>query len=161
MIKLFVSDIDGTLTDGTVFVSKKGEELKQFSLRDGRGFLLIKQIANIKTCLMTSESGGINKARAEKMMDLGALDFFYECEGFSKLDCLKELCREMKINLSEVAYVGDDTNDYECLEVVGYKGCPYDGHTHLLNIKGIKIMQSRGGHGAVREFIEHLIMEVL
>jgi len=158
MLKLFVSDIDGTLTDGTVFASNRGEEMKKFSLRDGRGFHLL-QLAGVKVCLMTSEVGGINKARADKLINQGVVDYLYECGSLPKITSLLVLCEDLGIELSEVAYIGDDTNDYDCLKAVGYKACPYDGHIKLLEIKDLKVTTQTGGCGAVREFIEMLFME--
>ena len=161
-IKLFISDIDGTLTDGTVFYSEDGEELKSFSHRDGRGFHLLHHNFGINVALITSESKGINKARFKKFKKLGTVqDFCDSVYGVGKVDKIVSLCRKYNISFKEVAYIGDDTNDLEALKVVGYKACPQDANYLIKKIKKIKVMKSCGGSGAVREYIDYLIKKDL
>lgn len=157
MIKLFISDIDGTLTDGTVWYSKKGEELKQFSHKDGRGFHLLHEL-NIQCALITSESKGINKARFKKFHKLGTVqDFADGVYGKGKVERIKKLCNKYNIAPEEIAFIGDDTNDYEALEYVGMKACPNDANYKIKGIENIFICKNNGGGGAVREFIDYLI----
>lgn len=168
-IKLFISDIDGTLTDGTVYYSERGEELKQFSHRDGRGFHLLHHEYNIVCVLITSESGGINATRAEKFKRLGMVREYYDGDfrfedgnkPISKKDILIYLCKKYNLLSNEIAFIGDDTNDLEALNFVGYKACPVDANYLIKKIKGIKIMKNKGGHGAVREWIDYLIEKKL
>jgi YrbI family 3-deoxy-D-manno-octulosonate 8-phosphate phosphatase len=155
MIKLFVSDIDGTLTDGTVFYSERGEELKQFSHRDGRGFYLLHQ-KGIECALITSESAGINLKRFQKFEKLGTVKYFVGGVE-TKAETVKQLCEELNIKLYEVAMIGDDTNDSDALEIVGIAACPEDSNYKVKEIENIVIMKSRGGQGAVREFVDFLI----
>ncbi len=157
-VKLFISDIDGTLTDSTVYYSTKGEELKQFSHRDGRGFHLLKHKTKVKAFLLTSEFGGINQARANKFISLGTIERHIDGNaGNDKLEILRRLCHEFNCILPEVAYIGDDTNDLECLEAVGFPACPNDANEAIIKIPNIFITQANGGKGAVREFIDWLI----
>lgn len=162
MIKLFVSDIDGTLTDSTIYVSAEGEELKQFSHRDGRGFHLLKNNTECKAVLMTSELKGINQARGRKLLDLGTLYAFVDgnTKG-DKLFKINKLCFELDITIDEVAFIGDDTNDLAALKAVGIAACPSDSVQEVLDIPGIHIMPKKGGNGAVRAFIDYLILEGL
>lgn len=153
--------MDGTLTDSTVYYSKKGEELKQFSHRDGRGFHLLKHNSNVKTFLITSENKGINQARAKKFLKLKTIEKYINSFNKNKLSLLKEICIKYNCTLDECAFIGDDNNDKECLEAVKYKACPYDAHESIKKIYGIKVMQSNGGHGAVRCFIDYLFKENL
>lgn len=160
-IKLFISDIDGTLTDGTVYYSEKGEELKQFSHRDGRGFHLLYELG-VKCALITSESKGINKSRFEKFNKLGTVqDYADDVYGQGKLNKIINLCQKYNITPDEIAFIGDDTNDLESLKYVKYKACPKDANYLVKKIKGIKIMKNKGGHGAVREYIDYLIKKGL
>jgi N-acylneuraminate cytidylyltransferase len=171
-IKLFVSDIDGTLTDGTVYYSEKGEELKQFSHRDGRGFHLLHHDFNIKCALITSENKGINKTRFEKFNRLGTVQYYADnVYGKGKLEKLFTICKkafdlhydfdiEMFIK-NHVAFIGDDTNDLDVLNIVKYKACPSDTNYLVKKVKGIKVMKNKGGYGAVREFIDWLIKKDL
>lgn len=160
-VKLFISDIDGTLTDGTAYYSINGEELKRFSMRDGAGFhILHTYYPHVKVAWITSESGGINKKRWEKLFELGTVhDFADNVYGNGKVEKIKMLCEKYKIESSEVAYIGDDTNDIEALQYVGYKACPADAHYLIAGIvEGIIKMKNEGGQGAVREFIDYLIV---
>ena len=159
MIKLFISDIDGTLTDSTTYYSKNGEELKQFSHRDGRGFYLIKEFTSCKTILITSEIGGINKSRADKFIKLKTIEKYIEGEN-DKLSIIKKLLKEYKINLNECIFIGDDTNDLSAMiEIVNNGGliaCPIDAHKDIKNIDNIYISRFGGGHGAIRNIIDYL-----
>ena len=157
-IKLFVSDIDGTLTDSTVYYSEKGEELKQFSHRDGRGLHLLHHESKCKTMLCTSETKGINNARAAKFKGLKTLDYYANgAWNLGKIEAVKKVCNELGIDINtEVAFIGDDTNDMELLKIVSIKACPKDAHYLLKKIENIIILDNNGGKGAVREFIDYL-----
>ena len=153
--KLFISDIDGTLTDGGMYYNQKGEEVKKFNTRDGMGFELLRN-NKILTGLITSENSDINKARAKKLN----VDFLIQGQKNSgKLKALNKICSKVNIDLSEVAYIGDDINCYETLSSVGYKACPSDASKKIQNIIDIQIMKEKGGAGCVREFIDKLLDE--
>ncbi len=152
-IKLFISDIDGTLTDGGMYYSENGDELKKFNTRDGMGFGLLRQ-AGIKNGIITSEDRQLNQRRAEKL----CLDFLVQGkrEG-GKLSAAQSICDELGITLQEVAYIGDDVNCINLLSAVGLAACPADAHAKVKAIPGIKVMTKRGGEGCVREFIETIL----
>ena len=161
-IKLFVTDVDGTLTDSTVYVSETGEVMKQFSHRDGRGFYLLKE-RGCPVGVLTSEAGGINRARISKLMKLGTVTYFSDgTEPGDKLEKLHGICEKMGIDLkTEVAFIGDDTND-ECLfNNIDTVACPADAHASVKDITGILVMVHAGGRGAVRDFIDYLLEENL
>lgn len=154
-VKLFITDIDGTLTDGNCYYSEKGEKLKKFSHRDGRGIYLLHQ-AGVKVAMITSETGGINAARAKKLIKLGTVSDFFDGEiSGGKLDKAKVLCEKYKIKLSEVAFIGDDTNDLEILDSVGHPAIVFDAN-YKLQKKGYWRSAFEGGHNAVRDFIDYL-----
>lgn len=153
-IKLFLSDIDGTLTDGGMYYSEKGDELKKFNTRDGMGFQLLRE-AGIKTGIITSENTKIVANRAKKLK----IDFLVQGKrDGGKLTAAQEICSQLGITLKEVAYIGDDINCRELLEVVGLAACPADANIIIKNIASIKIMSRNGGEGCVREFIEEIIL---
>jgi YrbI family 3-deoxy-D-manno-octulosonate 8-phosphate phosphatase len=157
-VKLFISDIDGTLTDSTIYYSKHGEELKQFSHKDGRGFYLLKHITKVKSFLITSEFNSINQARAKRFLKLGTIEKYYNGNyKKSKIDILFELCKQYDCHTDNIAYIGDDTNDTDCLKSVGYPACPWDAHKDILVIPNIFVTDCDGGQGAVRFFIDYLI----
>ena len=152
-IKLFVSDIDGTLTDGGMYYSGSGELMKRFNTKDGKGFELLR--ANgIKTCLITSEETEITISRANKMK----IDFVYQgATGVGKKDALTELCTKLGISPLNVAYIGDDLNCIEALQYSGAKACPMDAVPQVKKVSGIYVCNASGGNGAVREFADKVI----
>ncbi len=151
-IKLFLTDVDGVLTDAGMYYSENGDELKKFNTKDGMGFKLLKE-AGIKTGIITSENREINKNRAKKLN----LDYIFQGTK-DKLSVVKKLCGEININLNQVAYIGDDINDYELLSNAGLSACPNDANDKIKDIYGIIILKNEGGKGAVREFIESYII---
>lgn len=153
-IKLFLCDVDGTLTDGGMYYSESGDELKKFNTRDGMGFQLLRE-AGIKTGIITSEDTKIVANRAKKLK----VDFL--CQGKrngGKLAVAKEICSKMGIALDEVAYIGDDINCIELLKAVGIKACPADACEEVKAIADISVTMKKGGNGCVREFIQRCIL---
>lgn len=152
-IKLFLSDVDGTLTDGGMYYSEKGDELKKFNTRDGMGFQLLRE-AGIKTGIITSENTEIVANRAKKLK----IDFLVQGKrDGGKLAAAQEICDQLGIRLNEVAYIGDDINCRELLEAVGVKACPIDANRRIKIINNIQVMQKQGGDGCVREFVEKIL----
>ena len=152
-IKLFLSDVDGTLTDGGMYYSEKGDELKKFNTRDGMGFQLLHE-AGIKTGIITSENTQIVANRAKKLK----IDFLVQGKrDGGKLAAAQEICDQLGITLNEIAYIGDDINCIQLLQAVGTKACPSDACKEVKSIANIQIMQRQGGDSCVREFIELLI----
>ena len=155
MIKLFVSDVDGVLTDGGMYYTESGDEFKRFNTLDGMGFELLRN-SNIKTAIITSESTRIVENRAKKMK----VDYLKQgCFGIGKLDAVKEICRIENIELKQVAYIGDDINCIELLTSVGYKSCPSNANYRVKNVPGIRILEGSGGSGVVREWIDLLFFD--
>ena len=150
-IKLFATDVDGTMTDACMYYVENGLELKKFNFRDGMGFKLLRD-AGIKTAIITSEDTPIVKKRADKLK----VDYL-SMGTWAKLDFVQNICKELNITLDEVAYIGDDINDFDLLNAVKYKACPNDAVKKIKNIQNIIVLNSKGGQGAVREFIEILL----
>ncbi len=151
-VKLFLTDVDGCLTDGGMYYSAEGEVLKRFCVYDGMGMVCLQQ-AGIPCGILTSENSLVVKARAEKLK----LRFLYlgvgskvgksvtrydfssgmsvspelnsgigsaELPPMTKLAAASEICAQLGITLDEVCYVGDDINDIDLLRAVGYPCCP-------------------------------------
>lgn len=151
-IKLFLSDVDGTLTDAGMYYGENGEEFKKFNTHDGKGFELLRK-AGIKTGIITSENTKIVANRAKKMK----VDYLYQgLEHKGKLDIAKEICQKENITLDQVAYIGDDINCIELLSNVGIAACPANALDEIKNIPNILNLSKRGGDGAVREFVEKI-----
>lgn len=155
-IKLFLTDIDGTLTDGGMYYSENGDELKKFNTRDGMGLKMLQE-KGIKVGIITSEDRELNKRRAEK---LNADFFFQGKKNGGKLTVANEIVKKMGITLNEVAYIGDDVNCYELLTNVGLAACPADACERIKNIPGIMILSRKGGDACVREFSEYILQNI-
>ena len=152
-IKLFLTDVDGVLTDGGMYYSETGDELKKFNTRDGMGFHLLRE-AGIKSGIITTENTQIVERRAAKLK----VDYVYQGKNTGgKLQTAMEICRKEGITLAEAAYIGDDINCYDLLCNVGMAACPADAVEKIKTIPNIKILRKKGGEGVVREFIEIIL----
>jgi 3-deoxy-D-manno-octulosonate 8-phosphate phosphatase (KDO 8-P phosphatase) len=149
-IKVLVMDVDGTLTDGKIYLSGTGEVMKVFDVKDGYAIRQILSRYGIIPVIITGRKSAILEYRCQ---ELGVRHFYQEV--IDKRQQLDMLLASLDITVSEVAYIGDDLNDYECMQYCALKGCPADA---VPEIKGIVdfIATRRGGDGAVREFIEWL-----
>lgn len=150
-IKLLITDVDGVLTDTGVYYSAKGEELKRYSIRDGMGIERLKNLVNVETAIMTRENTDIVKSRANKLkitkLFMGILE---------KEKTLNEILTNSNLKVEEVAYMGDDTNDVEIMKLVGLSACPNDATKFAKNVADL-IVESKGGNGALRDFVELII----
>ncbi len=155
-IKLFLTDIDGVLTDAGMYYSEAGDELKKFNTRDGQGLQSLRQ-KGIKTGIITSENTKIAERRAQKLK----VDYLYQGkrEG-GKLEAAKEICKKEGLRLEEVAYIGDDVNCFDLLMSVGAAACPADAVDQIKNIPGIYQLSKNGGEGVVREWIDMILNEI-
>ena len=153
-VKLFLCDVDGTLTDGGMYYAESGDELKKFNTRDGMGLQLL-QAQGVKVGIITSENTKLVENRAKKLK----VDFLVQGKRHGgKLEAAQEICDQMGITLSEVAYIGDDVNCQQLLSAVGICACPADAMRPIQEIPGIIIMQKAGGEGCVREFIDQYLL---
>lgn len=152
-IKVFLTDVDGVLTDAGMYYTESGDEIKKFSTYDGMAFELLRK-AGIKTGILTSENTRIVENRAKKIK----ADYLYQgLKREGKLEAAMEICRKEGIDIAEVAYIGDDLNCMALLEKVGMAACPANAVKAVKGIPGIRILQTRGGEGAVREFVEWIL----
>lgn len=151
LIKLLVMDVDGTLTDGKINISANGELFKSFSVKDGYAIGHILKKNKILSAVITGRKSDIVTCRAKELN----IDYLYQ--GIAeKLPKMLQLAEELHISASEIAYIGDDLNDLDCLKAVGIAACPADA------VDGVKVVcdyicTKNGGDGAVREFIEWLV----
>lgn len=149
-VKLLALDVDGVLTDGGLYYTETGEELKKFNVKDGLGLKLIMQ-AGIEVAIISAGFSTTTIHRAKRLeiqhTFIGVAD---------KLSTLKQLCEQLDIPLAQVAYIGDDTID---LEVMGAVGCPITVADAMPENQALAIYQTRlaGGQGAVREVCELML----
>ncbi len=148
-IKMFLTDVDGCLTDGGMYYYEKGEELKKFNTRDGMAFKLLRE-KGIITGIITSENVELNRRRAEKLK----LDIYIPgCK--DKAAAITQLSEQYHIPLENILYVGDDINDTEAMKIVGMSCCPRDANIEVLQYAKYATKAS-GGEGVVREIAELL-----
>lgn len=143
-IKALVVDVDGTLTDGGMYYGENGETLKKFNTKDGQGLVLLKQKGLI-VCVITAEDSPRVHTRMKKL----SIDEYYAGVK-NKLPLLKELCTKWSISIEQVAYVGDDFGDLECLQNVGFSAIPADAERVVRGHAKYRCKRVGGG-GAVRE----------
>jgi 3-deoxy-D-manno-octulosonate 8-phosphate phosphatase (KDO 8-P phosphatase) len=149
-IRLVLTDCDGVLTDGGVYYSERGEEMKRFNIRDGMG---VERLRNrgIATGIITGEVSPSVRTRAAKLrieeLHLGIKD---------KPACLQEIMTRMGLRADEIAFIGDDTNDLEILGLVGFSACPGDA-TSFARAAADFHCQAFGGHGCFRELAEFIL----
>lgn len=149
-IKLFLSDCDGCMTDGGMYYSEKGDEMKKFNTKDGVGFSLLRN-EGILTGIVTGENVELNCRRAKKIkvdiLERGCID---------KLAVINKICLKLGIALENVAYVGDDINDLEVIRKVGFGCCPSDACEQVKRASAY-IAHARGGEGVIREVAEIIV----
>ena len=150
-IKIFLSDVDGVLTDAGMYYTEKGDEIKKFSTYDGMAFKILQK-KGVKVGIITTEDRQLNRNRAQKL----SLDFDFHGAD-DKLKIIKELCKKQNINLNQVAYIGDDVNCFELLSNVGFPACPKNAVDKIKSIPNIIQLSQNGGSGVVREFVEIII----
>ena len=154
-------DVDGTLTDGKIYMGNNGEVMKAFDIKDGCGIQNIVIPAGIIPVIITGRTSKILENRCK---ELGINNLY---QGISnKIEKLDEILHQNNTlsgviyTYSTVAYIGDDINDLSCMEPIkkagGYVGCPADAAKEVLSIADF-ISKKNGGSGAVREFIEWVI----
>ena len=150
MVKMLVMDVDGTLTDGKIYTSATGECMKAFNVKDGYG---IKKLIcyDIVPVIITGRNSQIVQKRCE---ELGILEIYQGIE--NKLEILKKIMDKYEVAEKDVAYIGDDENDLECMNHVAIVGCPSDAIEKVKEIANY-VSSEMGGNGAVRDFIEYLL----
>lgn len=150
MIKILIMDVDGTLTDGKIYISDQGEIMKAFNVKDGLGITKLHS-NDIIPVIITGRNSEIVAIRAK---ELNIIDV-HQGE-HNKAEKMKQVIKKYKYKFDEVAYIGDDENDLECMNLCNFRGCPADAVDAVKSI-ATYICESKGGDGAVREFIEYLL----
>ncbi len=149
-VRLLLMDVDGTLTDGTIFVLPDGEEVRSFNVRDGLGILLA-QMAGLRAGIITGKESKCVAVRAARLrlaeIHQGAVD---------KIKTLDGILARNGLPAEAVAYIGDDLGDLDVLLAVGLAGAVGDAHPDV-KAHAQFICRAAGGRGAVREFIEFIL----
>lgn len=154
-IKLLIMDVDGTLTDGNIYMGESGEVCKRFNIKDGYGIHNMLPPENITPVILTGRTSTIVKNRC---MELGIKNI---CQGISdKVKEIISLANGFNCEISQIAYIGDDLNDLLAMKLIkqngGIVGCPADADKDVTNLADF-VSSKGGGNGAVREFIEWIL----
>lgn len=149
-IRMLVMDVDGTLTDGKIYMSATGELIKAFNIKDGYAIARLRDYG-IEPVIITGRSSEIVKQRCT---ELKIKELYQGIE--NKNYKLRDVCEKQHVELRQVAYIGDDLNDLPCMKICGYAACPSDAMTQVKESVSY-VCQAKGGDGAVREFIDHII----
>lgn len=149
MIKLIITDVDGTLTDSSVIYSDKNIETKAFSTKDGAILKVLPQMG-INVVFLT---GRESEATVRRAKDLNAVSI----QGVdNKALMFDRLLSDYDVSPDEVAYFGDDLNDIKIMLMCGLKCCPADATREIIDICDF-VSAKNGGYGAVRECCEHIL----
>ncbi|MFD2574103.1 KdsC family phosphatase [Spirosoma soli] len=150
-IKLVLTDCDGVLTDAGVYYGENGEVLKKFNIRDGMGVVRLRDLFGVETGIVTGEKSPSVVTRAAKLkiteLHLDAQD---------KLSLLGGILERKGLDASEVAFIGDDVNDLEILQAVGFSACPADATRYNKAVVDY-CCEAKGGEGCFRELAELII----
>lgn len=150
--RLVLTDIDGVWTDGGMYYDKTGNEWKKFNTADSAGVIFCNWL-DIPVGIITGEDTEIVERRSKKLK----IDYLYQ--GISdKLSIASELCTNLRISLSEVAYIGDDFNDLPLLLEVGMSCAPQNASDYIKSAVQY-VTKRKGGDGAFREFVEWILKE--
>ena len=153
-IKYLVMDVDGTLTDGKIYMGNDGEAMKAFNIKDGCGIHDLLPGAGIIPLIITGRNSKIVENRCK---EIGIVHFF---QGVSdKVAQLRAFLEEHDSTLQEVAYAGDDINDLACMRLIkengGIVGVPSNACLQVKEVADF-VSSFAGGDGAVRDFVEYL-----
>lgn len=149
-LRLMAFDVDGVFTDGALFYSDEGIELKAFNTLDGLGLKMLQQ-AGIAVAVITGRKAGCVEAR---MRNLGIDLLFQGVE--NKLETMHALLGRLGISADEAGYMGDDLPDLQVMAACGFSATPANGHDQARRL-ALLTTATEGGHGAVREVCEYIL----
>lgn len=148
-IQLIIFDFDGVFTDNHVLVLQDGTEGVICSRADGLGMEALKRLG-VKLIVLSKEENPVVSKRCQKL----SIPCIQGCD--NKAEILNQEAKKLGISLKEIAYMGNDINDLECLKIVGLPACVIDSHQDVIAVS-LYVTQAKGGHGAVREFCDYIV----
>lgn len=152
-VQILIMDVDGTLTDGKIYMGSDGEVMKAFDVKDGYGIRNILPQYGIIPIIITGRTSAIVEHRAK---ELRICHLYQEITDKSK--CIQDISMALNIPLERMACIGDDLNDLPMMQICAVSGCPSDA-VQAVKEKCDYICTRSGGHGAVREFIEWIVYQ--
>lgn len=149
-IRVFIFDVDGVLTDGSVLITSQGEQLRKMSISDGYALKSALQ-KGYNVCAI---SGGNNPGVKERLKDLGVTDIYLNIR--HKADQLKEYLEINNLKPDTVMYMGDDIPDIPAMQQVALPACPQNAAPEVKEISKY-VSHKSGGEGCVRDIIEQVL----
>lgn len=152
-IKLLVIDVDGVMTDGGMYFTENGDQMKKFNTKDGMAIIALTK-SNFQVAIISSGfKGEAIKARANML----GIQFCYVGRD-PKLGILDEHLKDLGLNYENVAIIGDDINDLPIMQKIGLSACPKDAVKEVKKACDI-ILTTNGGQACVREFIDNYLLD--
>ena len=152
-IKLLVIDIDGVLTDGGMYFTESGDQMKKYNTKDGMGIMMLQE-KGVQVAFLSS--GFTNKMISARAEMLGVSLCYVGRD--KKIDILEQWRAELGLEFNQIAYLGDDVNDLDCIRKVGFSACPSNALNTVKTEVDI-ILSLKGGDGCAREFIDNYLLE--
>lgn len=151
MIKVLFLDVDGTLTDGQIYMGNDGELMKSFHAHDAVGLRKLPK-NGVETIIITGRESKIVTNRAQEM---NITEVYQNVQ--DKREKVAEILKKKNLKKEEAAYIGDDENDYDAMLLCHYKACPNDATEQIKKIANF-VSKYDGGDGAVREYCEYILI---
>ncbi len=151
-IKLFIIDVDGTMTDAGIYYDEMGNETKKFCTKDAAGFFCAHAL-DMKIMVLTGRECSATTKRMQEMK----VEYLYQ-NIVDKYSFLTDFIEEHHFKKEELAYIGDDLNDLYPMTLAGFVGCPQDACEEVKNIADY-VSDVKGGYGAVRDVISYVLKQ--
>lgn len=152
-IKLLVLDVDGVMTDGSLYYTDEGSHLKKYNAKDGMAIARLTK-DNFQVAIISSGSNAKTVEVRAEMLGIQHCSVNKE----PKLTRLEGVCASLKIDFEEVAMIGDDINDIEIMEKCGFAACPADAVPEVKNTVDL-VLAKNGGNGCIREFVDEYLLQ--
>ncbi|MES2588187.1 MAG: HAD-IIIA family hydrolase [Bacteroidota bacterium] len=151
-IKLLILDVDGVMTDGGMFYTENGDQMKKFNAKDGMGIMHLMK-SGVKIGVISSGFYGETIRKRAQILGIELCHVGRE----PKMDILNSWCENLGITLQEVAMIGDDVNDLEVMKNIAFSACPSDAVKEIKSHVDL-ILTKKGGEGCVRELIDNYFL---
>ncbi len=151
-VRLLMLDVDGTLTDGGVYLDNKDGEFKKFFTKDGLGLVQLQRTTDCVCAVITGREAHLTERRCEEC----SIKYVIQGQGLKDKAAMK-LQQQLNIHSDNCVAIGDDLNDLPMFRCAGISACPSDAHPYILRYADLK-MHMPGGHGAVREICDLIMM---
>ena len=151
-IKLLILDVDGVMTDGGMYMTENGDQMKKFNTKDGMAILALTKKGFQVGIASNGFKGDLIQERAKI---LGIQNCYVGRE--SKLEIIDEWCEKLNLTHKNIAIIGDDINDLPIIKIAGFSAAPADA-VHLVKGGVDVVLNAKGGKGCVREFIDNYLL---